>query len=191
MWKDFTMNKQKSSVLIAIILVVLAALSRVALYPHNFSPIIGMAVFAGAVIKDKRFAFALPLFAMLLSDVIFQVSKIAPGFWGMGQVLNYAILGLITIIAFNLKKITVLNVASYSIMSSAIFFVLSNSVCFFVDNPVYHLYAQNFTGYINCLAAGLPFVKISMVADLVYSGILFGAYYLVQQYAIKGKEAIA
>ena len=185
------MNKQKSSVLIAIILVVLAALSRVALYPHNFSPIIGMAVFAGAVIKDKRFAFVLPLFAMLLSDVIFQVSKIAPGFWGMGQVVNYAILGLITIIAFNLKKITVLNVAGYSILSSVIFFILSNSSCFFIDNPVYHLYAQNFNGYISCIYAGLPFFKISLIADLTYSGVLFGAYYLVQQYATKNKEAIA
>ncbi|HQW83684.1 MAG TPA: hypothetical protein PK987_04455, partial [Ferruginibacter sp.] len=80
------MNKQTSfTLLIAALLIVVAALSRVFMYPHNFSPIIGMAVFAGAVIKDRRLAFAMPLLAMFLSDVLFEVFNIAPGFWGWGQ----------------------------------------------------------------------------------------------------------
>jgi hypothetical protein len=186
------MKKQTTSILIAVVLVViLAALSRVVLYPHNFSPIIALAVFGGAVIKDKKFAFALPLFAMLLSDIIFEVFTTTQGFWGLAQVANYAILGLITIIAFNLKKINVLNVAVYSIMSSVIFFILSNSACFFISNPVYHMYAQNFGGYIACITAGVPFFRTNLIADLVYSGVLFGAYYWMLQSATKNKEAIA
>ena len=55
------MNKQSTSTLIiAVVLIIAAALSRVFMYPDNFSPIIGMAIFAGAVIKDKRLAFAFP-----------------------------------------------------------------------------------------------------------------------------------
>ena len=39
----FKMNKQSTSTLIiAVLLIVIAAISRVILYPHNFSPIIGM-----------------------------------------------------------------------------------------------------------------------------------------------------
>ena len=142
------MQKQTySSVIIASILVLLAAISRVAMYPDNFSPMIGMAIFGGAVIKDKRMAFALPLFAMLLSDIMFEVFDIAQGFWGLGQLIGYGIFALITMIAFNLKKFSVLNIAGYSIMSSVIFFVLSNGSFFFIDNPVYHTYTQDLNGF--------------------------------------------
>ena len=186
----FKMNKQNTSTLIiAVLLIIVAALSRVFLYPHNFSPIIGMAIFAGAVIKDRRLAFALPLFAMFLSDVLFEVFNIAPGFWGWGQLVGYGILALITVIAFSMKKINVLSVAGYSIGASLLFFFLSNSAFFVFDNPVYNLYAQNFSGYIASLVGGLPFLKTGIIADLVYSTVLFGTYFLVQHYALNKKVA--
>jgi hypothetical protein len=182
------MNKQnRTTLIIAALLVVIAAISRVILYPHNFSPIIGMAIFAGAVIKDKRVAFALPILAMFLSDVLFEFFTTAPGFWGWGQLVGYGILALITVIAFSMKKINVLSVAGYSIGSSVLFFFLSNSAFFVFDNPIYHLYEQNFSGYIATLAGGLPFLKTGIIADLVYSTILFGSYYLVQHFAFNRK----
>jgi hypothetical protein len=185
------MNKQsKYTLIIAVLLIVIAALSRVFLYPHNFSPIIGMAIFAGAVIKDRRLAFALPLAAMFLSDVLFEVFSIAPGFWGWGQLVGYGILALITVIAFSMKKKNVLTIAGYSVGSSLLFFLLSNSAFFIFDNPVFHLYPQNFGGYIASLAGGLPFLKTGIIADLVFSTVLFGTYYLVQNYAF-GKKAVA
>ena len=185
------MNKQSTSTLIiAGLLIIIAALSRVFLYPHNFSPIIGMAIFAGAVIKDRRLAFALPLLAMFLSDVLFEVFNIAPGFWGWGQLVGYGILALITVLAFSMKKINVLTIAGYSVASSLLFFLLSNSAFFVFDNPIYHLYAQNFSGYIACLVGGLPFLKTGLIADLVYSGVLFGTYFLVKNYAFN-KKAVA
>jgi hypothetical protein len=185
------MNKQSTSTLLmAALLIIIAALSRVFLYPHNFSPIIGMAIFAGAVIKDRRLAFALPLLAMFLSDVLFEVFNIAPGFWGWGQLVGYGILALITLIAFSMKKINVLTIAGYSIGSSLLFFLLSNSAFFVFDNPIYHLYPQNFSGYIGSLVGGLPFLKTGLIADLVYSGVLFGTYYLLQHYAFN-KKAVA
>lgn len=185
----FKMNKQSTSTLIiAALLVIIAALSRVILYPDNFSPVIGMAIFAGAVIKDKRLAFALPVLAMFLSDFIFEVSGIADGFWGWGQLVGYGILALITVIAFSMKKIHVLSVAGYSIGSSLLFFFLSNSAFFVFDNPVYHTYTQNFSGYIATLAGGLPFLKTGLIADLIYSTVLFGTYYLIQNYAFNKKE---
>lgn len=186
------MNKQtNSAILIASVLIIVAAVSRVIMYPDNFSPIIGMAIFAGAVLKDKRLAFALPLLAMFLSDVLFEVFNIAPGFWGWGQLVGYGILALITVIAFSMKKISVLKVAGYSIGSSLLFFFLSNSAFFVFDNAVFNLYPQNFTGYIASLVAGIPFLKTGLIADLVYSGILFGTYYLIQNYAFSNKKAAA
>lgn len=180
------MNKQSTlTAIIAVTLIIAAALSRVFLYPDNFSPIIGMAIFSGAVIKDRRFAFALPLLAMFLSDILFEVFNIAPGFWGWGQLVGYGILAFITILAFSLKKINVFSIAGYSIGASLLFFLLSNSAFFVFDNPIYHVYTQNFSGYMASLAGGLPFLKTGIIADLLYSGVLFGTYFLFKNYAIK------
>lgn len=180
--KAFTMQKQnRLSVIIAVILVVAAAVSRVVMYPHNFSPMVGMAIFAGAVFTDKKLAFALPIFSMLLSDVMFEVFNIADGFWGWGQLVGYGIFALITVIAFSLKKVTAPKVIGYSLMSSVIFFLLSNLSFFIIDNPVYHTYTQDTKGFFDCYYYALPFFKTSVVADLVYSGVLFGGYYLLNK----------
>ena len=185
------MNKQNTpTIILAIILILAAAISRVVMYPHNFSPIIGMAIFSGAVIKDKRMAFLLPIVSMFLSDIMFEVFKIAPGFWGWGQLVGYGILALITIIAFNLKKASVVNVIGYSLGSSVVFFILSNLSFFLIDNPIYHTYTQDAKGFVQCYVQALPFFRTSFIADLVYSGVLFGAYYLVNQYVIK-KQVVA
>jgi hypothetical protein len=176
------MSKQNFSlVIIAALLIVAAAFSRLILYPFNYSPIIGMALFGGSVISNKRLAFALPLIAMFLSDVLFEAFKIAPGFWGWGQLLHYGIYALITVMGFGLKRINVLNVAGFSIAASIVFFLLSNSVFFLTDNPIYHLYPNNAAGYVDCLIGGLPFLKNGLLTDLVYSSLLFGGYYLMEK----------
>jgi hypothetical protein len=41
--------------------------------PFGFAPQWAMAVFAGAVIKEKGWAFLLPLLSMLISDTIYQI----------------------------------------------------------------------------------------------------------------------
>ena len=185
------MNKQNATgFIIAVLLILIAAVSRVIMYPDNFSPIIGMAIFAGATLKDKRLAFILPIFSMLLSDIMFEVFNIAPGFWGWGQLVGYGILALITIIAFNLKKVNVINITGYSLMSSVIFYVLSNLSFFIIDNPVYNTYTQDANGFLQCYIQALPFFRTSLVADLVYSGLLFGIYHAITSVAVR-KKAVA
>ena len=172
------MKTQRSLIIIAVILIVASALSRLALYPYNFSPMIAMALFGGAVLRDKKYAVALPILAMFLSDVLFEVLHIAPGFWGWGQLVGYGIMILITFIGSNIRKVSAVKVGGFSILSSVIFFLLSNSSFFILDNPIYHTYSQDMNGYFNCLAGGLPFLLKGGIADLVYSGILFGTYVL-------------
>jgi hypothetical protein len=176
------MKQRTILVLIAFVLILAAALSRLAFYPLNFSPVIAMALFGGAIIKDKKLAFTLPLLAMFISDLLFEVTHIAPGFWGWGQLVGYGILALITVVGFNLKKISVLNVAGFSLVSSLIFFFLSNSSVWMFDKSYY---AQNFSGWMDCLAAGIPFLKNGIAADLTYSAIFFWGYVLLEKYAFK------
>ena len=175
------MKQSTTLVLIAIGMILAAALSRIAFYPLNFSPVIAMALFGGAVIKDKKLAFVLPLLAMFISDVLFEVTNIAPGFWGWGQLAGYGILALITVFGFNLKKINPLNVAGFSIVSSLIFFFLSNSSVWLFES----MYAKSFSGWMSCLAAGIPFLKNGLAADLVYSTVFFGGFVLLERFAFK------
>lgn len=168
--RDYTL------VALAVVLVVSAALSRLVLYPFNFSPIIAMALFAGSVLKDKKLAVLLPLSAMLLSDLLFELLNIAPGFWGWGQFVNYALLAGITVFGFSLKKINLLNVAGFSIASSLIFFFISNATVWMFQPG---MYASDLSGLRDSLIAGLPFLKNGVITDLLYCGLLFGTYSLI------------
>ena len=52
------------------ILIAILAFSRLIPHPPNFTPLLGMAVFAGAMLDKKLLAFIIPLAAMFLSDLV-------------------------------------------------------------------------------------------------------------------------
>lgn len=161
--------------LIAAILITVAAVLKVTTFPFSINPIIAIALFSGAIISDKKLAFMMPLLAMFVSDVLLEISNIAPGFYGMSQLGNYAALLFVTVLGFSLKKTTPLRVAGYSIASSVLFFFLSNSSCYLFDTTLF--YGTGITGWMNCLVAGIPFLKNGMVIDLCFSILLFGSYH--------------
>ena len=169
------MNR-RSILWVSIVLVVFAALTRILLYPNNFSPIIALALFSGACLPDKRYSFALPLMAMFVSDILFEVLNIAPGFWGSGQVVNYLILLVVTLFGTSIKKISFLPVATATLTSSFIFFLLSNSSVWIFDHSYY---TPSFSGWLDCIIAGIPFLKNGIFADLFYAAIFFGSYYFI------------
>jgi len=175
------MKKLTSFLGLALVLIVAAAALRLWIYPANFSPVIAMALFGGAVIKDKKLAFLFPLLAMFISDAAMEYSGIANGFWGWGQLAGYGILAFITIFAFNLKKINVKNVFIYAVSATLIFYVLSNASVWIFDS--HQMYARSWQGFVSCMAAGIPFIKHTLIATLVFSGVLFGGYALLTQKA--------
>ena len=78
--------------------------------PYAFAPQMAMALFAGAVIRDKRWAIIMPLLSMLVSDVIYQLlylngASTIKGFYA-GQGLNYLLIAGITLFGFLMKRST-------------------------------------------------------------------------------------
>lgn len=180
------MKKQDTSlVIIAVLMIIAAAFSRVFFYPVNYSPVIAMALFGGSVIKNKNIAFALPLFAMLLSDIMFEVFNVAQGFWGWGQLVGYGILAIVTLLGFKLRKINVVNVLGFSIASSIIFYFLSNSSYWLLENRIFHTYTQDAAGYVSCLIAGLPFLEKGLLVDAAFSSIFFAGFVLLERFAVR------
>src|SRR6266496_5205797 len=103
------MSNKRSTVLVFVLLILACALYRVwDNRPLGFAPQIAMALFAGSVIKDKRFAFLVPLLSMLISDVLYQVMyaeglTTIRGFYN-GIWVNYILFTLVTSIGFFINK---------------------------------------------------------------------------------------
>lgn len=141
------------------------------LLPHwpNFTPIAAIALFGGAYINKKSLAFAIPVFAMLISDAIlgFHSNMLA-------VYLSFAIIVMIGFMVREKVKFGPVLIASLS--GSVLFFIITNFAVW-LGSPYY---AQNFAGLIACYTAGLPFFNNGILGDIFYNGVFFGGFYLVR-----------
>lgn len=184
-----TMKKWKW--IIAAGLIILAAFSRLVPHPYNFSPIAGMALLGGATMGKKAWAFILPIGALFLSDVFFQLFTNVPGFYGWGQLINYGAFALVVCLGIvALRKINVKNVILSSLAASALFFILSNFGVWLFAGGVAP-YTFDGAGILNTFVLGIPYFGNTLIGDLVYSGILFGAYSLVTRLVLSKKQVMA
>jgi len=186
------MKNNKALILVFVLLVISAALYRVwDGRPFGFAPQIAMALFAGSVIKDKRFSFLVPLLSMLVSDVLYQAlysQGLTPikGFYE-GQWVNYILFTSITVIGFFIKKNKIGSIIVGS-LAGAIFFYLTSNFFDWIGGGLdinNQPYPKTFEGLINCFLAGLPFFRGSVWATLLFNGIFFGCFYLYERFVIK------
>jgi hypothetical protein len=180
------MKMNKNILVSFLLMIVVASLYRVIPRPVNFAPQIAMALFAGAVIKDKVWAFALPIFSMVLSDLLYQILYVngltaIPGFYE-GQWQNYILFAAMTSIGFLIKKIRVLNVLIASVAAPTVFFFISNFVVWSgwqgtrgLNRP------KTFEGLLMCYNDALPFYANSVMACCFFSAIFFGTYMLIRR----------
>jgi hypothetical protein len=191
------MKNRSTAILVFALLIVAAALYRVwDNRPWGFAPQIAMALFAGSVIKDKRFSFLVPLFSMLISDVLYQVLYIEglteiKGFYE-GQWVNYILFTAITVIGFSIKKNNVSSIILGSVAGVIFFFIFSNFFLWVGGGLDIHNqpYPKTWNGLISCFVAGLPFLRGSFVATLLFNGIFFGCYHLYRRYVIKSADVV-
>jgi hypothetical protein len=184
------MKQNKTFLWSLLALIVIAALYRIIPgRPMGFAPQIAMALFAGAVIKDKKWAFALPLFSMFISDVLYEVMYSMnitdiKGFY-QGQLANYLLFGGITILGFFIKKSSFISVFTYSLLGPTLYFLISNGLFWLsggvnaVNIATNQPLTRDINGLMLAFVQGLPFYKGSLVATICFSAILFGGYYLL------------
>jgi len=171
--------------------------------PYGFAPQMAMALFAGAVIKDKKWAFILPLLSMLISDVLYQLLYInglteIKGFY-TGQWTNYLVIAGITLFGFLLKKISVLKVAAFSLSGSILFFLASNFTVWLGGGGLGR--PKTFDGLMLCYYDGLAFLRDYglikgfygnlFIGDLFFCTILFGSYYIIRKTILQSKQQLA
>jgi hypothetical protein len=192
--KCYRMKFTKSTVYSFLLLVIVAAVYRILPRPEalwGFAPQIAMALFGGSVIKDKKLAFLLPLLSMFISDTLFQVLYATgigqtPGFYS-GQFINYLLFGSLTIIGFFINQRNSLQIVSGAVAAPLVYFLLSNFQVW-LGGGGWHR-PKTWEGLMMCYNDGLPFLKGSLVATVIFSAILFGGYYfLTKKESVPVKE---
>jgi len=150
-------------------MILVAAFTRLIPHPPNFTAIGAMALFGGAYFNKKSFAFAVPLIAMFLSDLIIGFH---PGMYIV--YLSFILIVMLGMILKEKKKIA--NVFLASISAAILFFVLTNFAQWITDP----LYTKNIPGLISCYVAAIPFFGNTLFSNLFYAGVLFGSFELAK-----------
>lgn len=147
------------------LMILAAAFTR--LIPHypNFTAVGAMALFGGAYFSKKYLAFIVPVAAMLVSDLFL-------GFYS-GMWVVYASFLVIVVIGMQIgqnKKPG--RVLMASVTASVSFFLVTNFALF----PPNTMYPQNLTGIMESYVAAIPFFSYTLIGDLFFVGIMFGAF---------------
>lgn len=156
----------------------------------GFAPQLAMAIFGGAIIKNKKFAFLLPLLSMFISDALYEILYRngvgnVQGFYE-GQLTNYILFALMTCFGFFIKSFNIGKIAIAAFAAPTAYFLLSNFMLWMSNSPYAGLQRpKTLNGLLLCLGDGLPFYEWSIAATLVFSVVLFGSYFLATKLSLQ------
>lgn len=166
------MKLAKPSLLLALALVLIGTLPRFLPHPPNFAPVAAVALFAGAYLP-RRWSVVVPLAVMVLSDAVIGFHNLVLFTWGSMAVS--ALLGW-----WVRRRQSPGRVCTAALAASAQFFLVTNFGVWAMG-----AYARDLSGLMASYVAGLPFLRATVLGDLFYAGVLFGAYALVRRWAAR------
>lgn len=168
-------------------LILLAVISRIIpFHIHNITPLIAVALFAGAKFSDKKWAIIIPVLALFVSDAILSYQNHYDLFHNTILFTYSSILLVIFLGRFLLNdKFKIGKTIGLTLTSSLIFFLLSNLGVWLFGN----MYTLNLEGLIQCYVMAIPFNKFSWLGDLFFAFVLFGSYeYVSNKYFASTKD---
>lgn len=171
--------------LLALAMIVIAAALRAAPHPWNFTPIGAMALFSGAILKDRRLAFAFPLIALFAGDIFTGLYQIQ-----MMLVVYFSFLVSVAIGFWLRDRRTIGRIGLATLLGAFQFFVI-------VDLGVWvfgSTYPRTAAGLAACYVAAIPFFFNMLAGDAFYAALLFGGFALAERFfpALReGSEAAA
>lgn len=157
--------------LLALVIIFVAATLRIAPHPWNFTPVGAMALFSGAIIKDRRFAFAFPLLTLFLGDIFIGFHKLMP--------IVYASFLLSVLIGrFVQNHRSLARVSTATLLGAIQFFLVTNFGFWAFGN----FYPHTSAGLSACYTAGVPFFWNTLAGDAVYAALFFGTFALAERF---------
>lgn len=170
--------------------IIAAVALRLVPHPPNFTPIAAMALFGGAFLADRRWAFVVPFAALLLSDIVIASTSYAAAgvIHGVSFPLIPFLYGsyLLTIAlgCWVRKRRTALPIAVATLAGSVLFFVVTNFGVWATST----YYDRTLHGLAVCYAAAIPFFRYTLAGDALFTLVLFGGYALAQRHVAALRE---
>ena len=156
--------------LLAFALILLAAALRIAPHPWNFTPVGAIALFSGAVLRDRRLAFFFPLLALFLGDIFI-------GFHKLMFVVYASFLVNVAIGLWLRDRRSIARITLATLLGAIQFFVVTNfAVWQFLSG-----FPHTASGLAACYIAGIPFFWNTLAGDAFYAALLFGSYALAER----------
>ena len=153
--------------MIAYILIIFGFLMRLIPHAPNIAPVAAIALFSGAYL-DRRVVPWVPLAIMVASDLIIGLHDVFLYTWGAFILIGYMGMWL-------RDRRSPGMVFSAAVVSSLVFFVISNFGVWLTWYP------HTADGLATCYVKALPFLRNTMVSNVLFSFILFGAYELARR----------
>ena len=132
-------------------------LSRLIPHPPNFTPILGMAVFSGAIINRRLVAYLIPLVAMLISDLYL-------GFHSGMPIIYFSLALCVLIGTFIEARVTILNFVLGISAGVIVFYLITNFAVWYGSG----IYDYSFSGLITCYFMALPFLQNTIISSMIY-----------------------
>lgn len=165
-------------------LVIAAALTRLLPQPPNFSPVIAIALFAGAYFANRRWAVLVPLAAMLVSDLALGAAHGGIYLKHMASPVAlsvYACILLSTVLGFGLRgRVGSGRVLGGAVTGSVLFFIVTNFAVW-VTATMVPGHPHCVAGLAPCYAAAIPFFHWTLLGTLFWSVVLFGGFELLRR----------
>ncbi len=168
-----TRCKPRAEALTALVLG--AALTRLLPHPPNVTAVGALALFAGARFASPGRALLVALGAMALSDLLLELTL------GIGWHVTLPIVYLTVAATVGLGRALLgrrrgaLPVVGASLAASTLFFVVTNLGVWALTD----FYPHTPAGLLAAYVAALPFFGHTVLGDLFFSGVLFGAWALL------------
>lgn len=154
------------------------------IFPHvaNVTPLLAIALFAG-----KEFSASL---AMGVAIAIIMLSDIALGFvqghsiWGGWTFFTYTgLMGVVCLGRSLLPQVTMSRLIPCTLGASVGFWVWTNFGTWILSG----MYPHTFSGLLTCYELAIPFLRNSMLGDLIWVAVLFGTPVVLRNLATAQK----
>ena len=173
----YFLNVRKMKIRFALLLVLLAAAARILPHPDNFSPIAAMGLFGAAYFQRRWMMVLVPFAGLFLSDLVLNnviYREFYPQFTWYTSLWIYAAFASVMLLGWVMLRHQVKpgRVVTASLLASGIFFLVTNFSVWLESG----MYSKTMAGLLGCYTAGLPFLTNTILGDLCFSAVLFGAY---------------
>lgn len=165
------MNEPLTKYALPIGLIALALIGRLVPHPDNFTPVLAVALFGGAMLRGPT-AYLVPLGGMFLSDLL-----LGHAFTWMTPVIYGCMAGATALGRWLSDKRTWAKTGLAAIAGGLLFYVVTNFAVWLTGHGSY---PRAIDGLLQCYVAALPFYRNGLAGDIFWTALLFGLYDLVR-----------